>query len=106
VNRPHWVTPPIEESMPLFGAARSSDPETSHAAADDAGELDERHRRQIMAALLEGPAGVSGIAKLCGLNSHQVGKRMAKLERDGRVVQTGRQVTSSSGRGEREWRCA
>ena len=62
MNRPHWVTPPIEESLPLFGAARSSDPETSHAAADDAGELDERHRRQIMAALLEGPAGVSGIA--------------------------------------------
>jgi len=38
VSRPHWITPPIEESMPLFSAfrrefqepkvlARSSDPE-------------------------------------------------------------------------------
>jgi hypothetical protein len=106
VSRPHYITPPIEEGLPLFGAARSLDPVTSHAAAEDAGELDERHRRQIMAALLDGPAGVSGIARRCGLNSHQVGKRMAKLERDGRIVQTGRTVTSSSGRGEREWQAA
>lgn len=106
MSRPHWITPPIEESLPLFGAARASDPVTSHAAAAQADELDERHRRQIMAALLEGPAGVSGIAARCGLNSHQVGKRIAKLERDGRIVQTGRVVTSSSGRGEREWRVA
>lgn len=103
MNRPHYITPPIEEALPLFAAARSSDPATSHEAAEDAGELDERHRRQIMAALLDGPAGVSCIARRCGLNSHQVGKRMAKLERDGRIVQTGRTVTSSSGRGEREW---
>lgn len=102
--RPHWVTPPIEEALPLFGAARASDPATSHAAAAQAGGLASKHQRQILAALLDGPAGASGIAARCGLLSHQVNKRIAELARDGRIVQTGRVVTSSSGRGEREWR--
>jgi predicted ArsR family transcriptional regulator len=104
--RPHYITPPIEESLPLFAAARSSDPATSHAAAAQAGGLATKHQRQILAALLEGPAGASGIAARCGLLSHQVNKRIAELARDGRIVQTGRVVPSSSGRGEREWRCA
>ena len=106
MSRPHWVTPPIEESMPLFGAARSSDPATSHAAAAQAGGLATRHQRQILAALLDGPAGASGIAARCGLLPHQIGKRIAELVKAGRIVETGRVVTSSSGRGEREWRAA
>ena len=106
MNRPHWVTPPIEESLPLFGAARASDPETSHAAAAQAGGLATRHQRQILAALLDGPAGASGIAARCGLLPHQVNKRINELAKAGRIVETGRTVTSSSGRGEREWRCA
>jgi predicted ArsR family transcriptional regulator len=105
VIRPHYITPPIEESLPLFAAARSSDPVTSHQAAAQAGGLATKHQRQILAALLEGPAGASGIAARCGLLPHQVNKRIAELARDGRIVQTGRTVTSSSGRGEREWRC-
>ena len=103
MTRPHWVTPPIEESMPLFSAARSSDPATSHAAAAQAGGLATRHQRQILAALLDGPAGASGIAARCGL-LHQIGKRINELAKAGRIVETGRTVTSSSGRGEREWR--
>lgn len=93
-------------TLPLFAAARRSDPATSHDAAAQAGPLAERHERQIIAALLECPLGASGIAKRCGLLPHQVGKRLAKLERDGRIVQTGRVVSSASGRGEREWRIA
>jgi predicted Rossmann fold nucleotide-binding protein DprA/Smf involved in DNA uptake len=115
--RPHYITPPIEESMPLFSAsrmefqepkvlARSSDPATSHAAAAQAGGLATRHQRQILAALLDGPAGASGIAARCGLLPHQIGKRINELAKAGRIVETGRVVTSSSGRGEREWRCA
>jgi predicted ArsR family transcriptional regulator len=104
MNRPHYITPPIEESLPLFAAARSSDPATSHQAAAQAGGLATKHQRQILAALLDGPAGASGIAARCGLLSHQVNKRIAELARDGRIVQTGRVVTSSSGRGEREWK--
>jgi predicted ArsR family transcriptional regulator len=106
MTRPHYITPPLEESMPLFAAARRTDPATSHAAAEQAGGLAERHERQILAALLDGPLGASGIAKLCGLLPHQVGKRLAKLERDGRITQTGRVVSSASGRGEREWKVA
>lgn len=104
--RPHYITPPIEESLPLFAAARASDPVTSHQAAAQAGGLATKHQRQILAALLEGPAGASGIAARCGLLSHQVNKRINELARDGLIVQTGRVVTSSSGRWEREWRCA
>lgn len=104
--RPHWITPEPEEALPLFAAARASDPVTSHQAAAQAGGLATKHQRQILAALLEGPAGASGIAARCGLLPHQIGKRINELARDGRIVQTGRVVTSSSGRGEREWRCA
>lgn len=106
MTRPHWVTPEPEEVLPLFAAARCSDPVTSHQAAAQAGGLAAKHQRQILAALLEGPAGASGIAARCGLLSHQVNKRIAELARDGRIVQTGRVVPSSSGRGEREWRRA
>jgi predicted Rossmann fold nucleotide-binding protein DprA/Smf involved in DNA uptake len=115
--RPHYITPPIEESMPLFSAsrmefqepkvlARASDPVTSHQAAAQAGGLATKHQRQILAALLEGPAGASGIAARCGLLPHQIGKRIAELAKAGRIVETGRTVQSASGRGEREWRVA
>jgi len=106
VIRPHYITPPIEEALPLFAAARATDPETSHAAAAQAGGLASKHQRQILAALLEGPAGASGIAARCGLLPHQVNKRLNELAKAGSIVETGRTVTSSSGRGEREWRCA
>ena len=101
MNRPHYMTPPVEEALPLFAAARRSDPATSHAAARTAPVSE--HQRLILDALAVGPAGASGIAERCGLLSHQVNKRIAELARDGRIVQTGRVVTSSSGRGEREW---
>jgi len=103
MTRPHYITPNIEDTLPLF---RRTDPVTSKAAAAQAACLAERHERQIIAALLDGPRGASGIAKLCDLLPHQVGKRLAKLERDGRIAQTGRVVSSASGRGEREWMVA
>ena len=106
MTRPHYITPPDVEALPLFAAARRTVPATSHDAAAQAGQLAERHERQIIAALLEGPLGASGIAQRCGLLPHQVGKRLAKLERDGRITQTGRVVISASGRGEREWMVA
>lgn len=103
MNRPHWITPPIEESLPLFCAARSSDPVTSHQASAEAGGLANKHQRQIVAALLEGPDGASGIAARCGLLPVQVNRRINELAKAGAIVETGRTVTSSSGRGEREW---
>jgi DNA-binding MarR family transcriptional regulator len=104
VSRPHYITPPIEEGLPLFGAARASDPATSHAAAAKAGGLATRHQRQILAALLEGPAGASGIAARCGLLPHQVNKRLGEMGRAGLIETTGRDLVNATGRREREWR--
>ena len=104
MTRPHYMTPPLEESMPLFAAARRSDPATSHAAAARVTEFAGEHHAAILAALAVGPAGASGIAARCGLSGHQVNKRLTELARTGRIVETGRTVRSASGRGEREWR--
>ena len=101
MTRPHYMTPPLEESMPLFAAARRTDPATSHAAARTAPVSE--HQRLIMDALAVGPAGASGIAERCGLLPHQVNKRLTELAKAGRIVETGRTVRSASGRGEREW---
>jgi len=102
--RPHYITPPSEEALPLFAAARRTDPATSHEAAKTAPVSE--HQRLIMDALGQGPAGASGIGARCGLSGHQVNKRLTELARTGRIVETGRVVTSASGRGEREWRKA
>jgi len=88
--------------LPLF-KARAENPPTSHAAAARVSEfMGEQHAR-ILDALAAGPAGASRIAERCGLNSHQVGKRLHELEVAGRIALTGRTVASASGRGEREW---
>jgi hypothetical protein len=93
----------IELNMPLF-AARKSDPPTSHSAASRVKEFRRQQHAVIIDALAAGPAGASRIAERCGLDSHQVGKRLHELEAAGRIVLTGRTVASASGRGEREWR--
>jgi hypothetical protein len=85
---------------PLF---RRTDPVTSRAAAAEAKTFRGEHHQAILEALAQGPAGASGIAARCGLLAHQVNKRIHELAKCGRIVETGRIVTSSSGRGEREW---
>ena len=92
------------DALPLFAAARRTDPGTSHEAAKTAPVAE--HQRLILDALAQGPAGASGIAARCRLLPHQVNKRLTELARDGRITQTGRVVSSASGRGEREWRIA
>jgi len=104
MTRPHYITPPADETLPLFAAARRTDPATSHAAAKTAPVSE--HQRLIMDALAIGPGGASGIAARCGLLPHQIGKRINELAKAGRIVATGRVVTSASGRGEREWKVA
>jgi predicted Rossmann fold nucleotide-binding protein DprA/Smf involved in DNA uptake len=90
-------------TLPLF---RRTDPATSKAAAASVKTFAGEHHAAILDALSHGPAGASGIAARCGLMPHQIGKRINELARAGRIVETGRVVTSSSGRGEREWRVA
>jgi predicted Rossmann fold nucleotide-binding protein DprA/Smf involved in DNA uptake len=89
--------------LPLF---RRTDPVTSKAAAADAKTFRGEHHAAILEALAAGPAGASGIAARCGLLGHQVNKRLGELAKAGRIAETGRVVTSASGRGEREWRVA
>jgi predicted ArsR family transcriptional regulator len=89
------------EALPLFAAARRTDPGTSHEAAKTAPVSE--HQRLILDALGQGPAGASGIAARCGLLPHQVNRRIHELAKGGRIVETGRTVRSSSGRSEREW---
>jgi predicted ArsR family transcriptional regulator len=103
MTRPHYITPDIEDTLPLF---RRTDPATSKAAAATVKAFAGEHHAAILEALSHGPAGASGIAARCGLNGHQVNKRLTELARAGRITETGRVVTSSSGRGEREWRCS
>jgi len=100
MTRPHYITPPLEESLPLF---RRTDPVTSKAAAATVKAFAGEHHAAILEALSHGPAGASGIAARCGLLPHQIGKRIAELAKAGKIVETGRVVTSASGRGEREW---
>lgn len=100
----------IDFTAPVYvpeHAARRTDPATSHAAADQARELAADHHGRILAALREhGPAGKSAIADRIGLDGHQVGKRMAEMQRAGLIALTGRTVQSAAGRGEREWGAA
>jgi predicted ArsR family transcriptional regulator len=98
--RPHYITPDIEDTLPLF---RRTDPATSKAAAASVKTFAGEHHAAILEALSHGPAGASGIATRCGLNGHQVGRRIKELAEQGKIVQTGRVVPSSSGRWQREW---
>jgi predicted ArsR family transcriptional regulator len=100
MTRPHYITPDIEDTLPLF---RRTDPVTSKAAAASVKTFAGEHHAAILEALSHGPAGASGIAARCGLNGHQVNKRLGELARAGRIVETGRLVLSMSNRGEREW---
>jgi predicted ArsR family transcriptional regulator len=99
--KPHYMTPDIEDTLPLF---RRTDPATSKAAAATVKTFAGEHHAAILEALSHGPAGASGIAARCGLLGHQVNKRLGELARAGKIVATGRIVASASGRGEREWK--
>jgi hypothetical protein len=100
MTRPHYITPNIEDTLPLF---RRTDPATSQAAAASVKTFQGEHHAAILEALSHGPAGASGIAARCGLLGHQIGKRINELARAGRIVETGCIVLSRSNRGEREW---
>lgn len=83
----------------------TTDPSTSHAAAEAAADLRQRHQTLILACLREhGPAGKDGIARRIGLTGVAVARRLAELQRKGHAEPTGRTVASDTGRQEREWR--
>jgi DNA-binding MarR family transcriptional regulator len=84
--------------LPIFAAARATDPATSHAAVQRAPVRG--HRRLVLAALATGPAGQTEIARRTGLTVAAVSKRLPELRRAGLVERTGREVAS----GEEEYR--
>ena len=88
--------------LPIFAAARRTDPETSKAAADRLPEIRGDHARRIVEALAAGPAGQTEIAERSGLTVAQVSKRIHELRKVGAIERTGREV----GRGEDEYRRA
>jgi len=89
----------------LFKRARSLDPVTSHAAADQAQDLARLHGGLIVVSLQRfGARGKDGIAELTGLDGNQVARRLPELARLGLVELTGQVTKSKSGRAEREWR--
>lgn len=101
-TRPHYITPPIEESLPLFAGARRTDPATSHAAAAKAVAFKGEHASRIIAALELGPAGQTEIAARAGMTVAQVSKRLKELREAGAIEKTGRVVAA----GESEYRRA
>lgn len=88
-----------------FPRARSTDPSTSHSAAEQADEVALRHYKKILDCLRRcGALGKDGIALHSGLESNQVARRMSELHQLGLVELTGRLAKSNAGRSEREWR--
>lgn len=88
-----------------FFRARTTDAITSFKAADSIKDVAKMHQGVIVACLKRfGPLGKDGIAKQTGLESNQVARRMNELQKLDLIELTGKQVTSNSGRAEREWR--
>lgn len=83
--------------------ARHTDPATSHLAAQMAIVFLDGHQAQILAALEDGPAGKSELARRTGLDHVAIARRLPELQREGKAHPTGRTVPSASGRPEREW---
>jgi predicted Rossmann fold nucleotide-binding protein DprA/Smf involved in DNA uptake len=96
MNRPSWITPPIEEALPLWGAARATDPATSHEAARRAPVAG--HCRLIWEALAAGPAGQTELARRTGMTVAAVSKRLPDMRRAGLIEQVGETVSASGGR--------
>ena len=88
-----------------FIQARATDAITSFKAAESIVDVAKMHQEVIVAALQRfGPMGKDGIAKATGLESTQVSRRMNELQKLDLIELSGKQVTSNSGRSEREWR--
>jgi len=84
-----------------FPRVRNTDPDTSHAAADQAAELATKHHLIIMVAL-ETPGTIYDIADRTDLDHNAVARRMSELERMDLVYTDGKKK-GASGRMCRVW---
>lgn len=81
--------------LPIFAAARRTDPETSKAAGQASSAFAGGHCRQILDALSAGPGTKDELAARCGLTEQQVARRMATLKAAGLVLEVGEAVSPS-----------
>jgi DNA-binding MarR family transcriptional regulator len=81
--------------LPIFAAARRTDPAPSKAAAQRAPVRG--HCLLVLEALSSGPAGQTEIAKRAGLTVAAVSKRLPDLRRNGLIERTGREVADGEG---------
>ena len=84
--------------LPLFAAARRTDPPTSKAAGLASRAFASGHGRRILEALASGPGTKDEIAARCGLDEQQVARRMHELKRRGLVVEVGEAVSPTGNR--------
>lgn len=84
-----------------FPRVRNTDPDTSHAAADQADDLANKHHVIIVAAL-EQPGTIYDIASRTDLDHNAVARRMSELERLDFVYPDGKKK-GASGRMCRVW---
>jgi hypothetical protein len=85
------------------GLARRTDPWTSRAAARS---VDPSGQWATIIRTLEriGEANSWELSLACPLTEHQLSRRLSELERDRRIVWTGRTRPGASGRAQRVWR--
>ena len=85
--------------------SRSTDPDTSHFAANLVGEFDHKHTALIMLSLRANPFGMGAheIAKDTGLTQQQVCRRLPEMEREGIIWPSGTTIATPTGRRERVW---
>ena len=86
--------------LPDHGLARTTDPETSKAAA---ASIDPRGQHALILGTLRtlGKANSADIAAASGLTEHQTGRRLPELERAGAIRWTGAVAPGPSGRAQR-----
>jgi hypothetical protein len=102
MTRPHWETPPPEESLALWVAAAKapaqSHSETSRAAAEsfDGNTLNALQRR-VLDLLRSTPGGLTDeeISNRLGMNPSTERPRRVELARRGLVVKAGTRKTAS-----------
>lgn len=86
--------------------ARSSDPVTSHIAADDitSSGLRDSQKSEVLRWLTQHPGSTSAeLAHISGLDRHMVARRLPDLERDGKVRKSGQRECAVSGRPAVTW---
>ena len=101
MTRPHYITPPPEEALPLFRAAAPAQQHsaTSRAAAADIAPVAGTLRAQVLAFIAGRGAAVATdeeIATGLGMNPSTARPRRLELWRAGLIVKAGTRRTASN----------